>query len=126
MFEFFEKPSQPIRQADEPLAEITRGGRIRLNSKASQEFLPAGQFVRLAYNREEHTIGIVLAKEFDPKRTMKIHWVARGREVSIAAKPYFDLFGIELPSGGIKDLPVSSRKLDEDTDIVVIQLPRDQ
>lgn len=125
-FEWFERPSVLPRGGDQPLATITPGGRIRLNAKASQEFLPSGEYARLGYDRERNAIGISLAKEYDPKRTMRIHRVAGGREASIAAKPFFDLFGISLPEEGISNLPVSSVPMKDGSQVVVIQLSNRQ
>lgn len=101
MFELFEKERRTYRRREiEPLVEISPGGRIRFNQRATEEILNGYDKVALGYNPQGHEIAIIKAsaipegKEailFEPKV------IAKGKKKSIAAKAFFNKKQIVLP-----------------------------
>lgn len=101
VFELFAKERVYRRREAQPMAEITSGGRIRFNQRATNEILSdIGDKVALGYNPRDLEIAIIKPEQI-PEGTMAelfdVNPIAKGAKKSIPAKKFFNKKGIIFP-----------------------------
>lgn len=100
-FELFAKERTYRRREAEPVAEISSGGRIRFNQKATNEILSnIGEKVALGYNPNTLEIALISPDKIPPGKNAELFDVkpiAKGLKKSIPAKKFFNKKNIEIP-----------------------------